>query len=71
MSVKVLVNGYGSIGKRVADAVSMQDDMEVIGVTKTKPDFEARLAVEKGYKLFVAIPDKERVKLFEDAGIPV
>ena len=71
MPAKVLINGYGSIGKRVADAVSMQDDMEVIGVTKTKPDFESRLAVEKGYKLFVAIPDKERVKLFEDAGIPV
>ena len=48
MPAKVLINGYGSIGKRVADAVSMQDDMEIIGVTKTKPDFEARLAVEKG-----------------------
>ncbi|ACX72253.1 glyceraldehyde-3-phosphate dehydrogenase, type II [Methanocaldococcus vulcanius M7] len=71
MSAKVLINGYGSIGKRVADAVAVQDDMEVIGVSKTKPDFEARLAVEKGYKLFVAVPDRERIKLFEEAGIPV
>ncbi|ENN96687.1 glyceraldehyde-3-phosphate dehydrogenase [Methanocaldococcus villosus KIN24-T80] len=69
--VKVLINGYGSIGKRVADAVSKQKDMEVLGVTKTKPDFEARLAVEKGYKLYCAIPDKERLKAFEDAGIDV
>ncbi len=71
LSAKVLINGYGSIGKRVADAVSLQKDMEVIGVTKTKPDFDAKLAVELGYKLYCAIPDKERVKLFEDAGIPI
>ncbi|WP_423793278.1 type II glyceraldehyde-3-phosphate dehydrogenase [Methanocaldococcus indicus] len=71
MTVKVLINGYGSIGKRVADAVSKQKDMEVLGVTKTKPDFEAKLAVEKGYKLYCAIPDKERLKLFEEKGIPV
>jgi len=67
--VGVLINGYGSIGKRVADAVSKQDDMKVIGVTKTKPDFEARMAVTKGYKLFAAIP--ERKHLFEEAGIPI
>ena len=30
--VKVAVNGYGVIGKRVADAVCLQDDMELIGV---------------------------------------
>ncbi|AXI25079.1 type II glyceraldehyde-3-phosphate dehydrogenase [Methanofervidicoccus sp. A16] len=67
--VKVLINGYGSIGKRVADAVAKQKDMEVIGVTKTKPDFEARLAIEKGYKLYTAIP--ERKSLFEEKGIEI
>ncbi|ABR55233.1 glyceraldehyde-3-phosphate dehydrogenase, type II [Methanococcus vannielii SB] len=67
--VGVLVNGYGSIGKRVADAVAKQDDMKVIGVTKTKPDFEARMAVTKGYKLFAAIPEKKH--LFEEANIPI
>ncbi len=67
--IKVAINGYGTIGKRVADAVSRQDDMEVIGVTKTKPDFEARMAIKKGYKLYCAIP--ENLKLFESAGIEV
>jgi len=28
----VAVNGYGVIGKRVADAVALQDDMELIGI---------------------------------------
>jgi glyceraldehyde-3-phosphate dehydrogenase (NAD(P)) len=69
MKVKVAINGYGTIGKRVADAISLQPDMEVAGVTKTKPDFDAKMAVKKGYKLYAAIP--ERVKVFEEAGIDV
>ena len=69
MKVKVAINGYGTIGKRVADAVSRQDDMEVIGVTKTKPDFEAKMALKRGYKLYCAIP--ENLELFESAGIKV
>ncbi len=69
MKVKVAINGYGTIGKRVADAVSRQDDMEVMGVTKTKPDFEAKMAIKKGYKLYCAIP--ENLKLFESAGVEV
>ncbi len=69
MKVKVAVNGYGTIGKRVADAVSKQRDMEVIGVTKTKPDFEAKMAIKKGYKLYCAIP--ENLKLFESAGVEI
>ncbi|AGK61608.1 glyceraldehyde 3-phosphate dehydrogenase (NAD(P)+) [Archaeoglobus sulfaticallidus PM70-1] len=69
MAVKVAVNGYGTIGKRVADAISLQKDMEVVGVTKTKPDFDAKMAIKKGYRLYAAIPD--RVKVFESAGLEV
>jgi glyceraldehyde-3-phosphate dehydrogenase (NAD(P)) len=54
VKVRVAVNGYGTIGKRVADAVARQPDMSLVGVTKTRPSFEARRAVEKGYPLFVA-----------------
>ena len=67
--IKVAINGYGTIGKRIADAVNCQRDMEVVGVTKTKPDFEAKLAVKKGYRLYAAIP--ERLKVFEEAGIEI
>lgn len=68
MKIKVAINGYGTIGKRVADAVSVQDDMVVVGVTKTRPDFEAKLASQK-YPLYVAKP--ENIGLFEKAGIEV
>jgi glyceraldehyde-3-phosphate dehydrogenase (NAD(P)) len=53
LKVRVAVNGFGTIGKRVADAVTRQPDMELVGVAKTRPSFEARRAVEKGYSLFV------------------
>ena len=57
MPAKIAINGYGTIGKRVADAVALQDDMVVAGVAKTKPDFEAKLAVRKGFPLYAATRD--------------
>ncbi len=68
MKIRVGINGYGTIGKRVADAVSLQKDMEVVGVTKTKPDFEAKLATKK-YPLYVAIP--ENAELFDKADVKI
>lgn len=65
--LRVGINGYGTIGKRVADAVTAQPDMEVTGVAKTRPNFEAERAVEKGYPLYAAIED--RASQFGDAGI--
>jgi len=50
--VRVGVNGYGVIGKRVADAVVLQDDMELIGVTYHHLDYRIRVAAEKGYPIF-------------------
>src|SRR5438093_13516599 len=66
---KVAINGYGTIGKRVADAVALQDDMEVVGVSKMSPNFEARLAVEKGFPLYATT--KDVLPKFEKAGIKV
>lgn len=63
------VNGFGTIGKRVADAVSKQPDMTLVGVTKTRPSFEARRAVEKGYALYLAASGSKSE--FEAAGLPV
>ncbi|MCK5062633.1 MAG: glyceraldehyde-3-phosphate dehydrogenase, partial [Candidatus Aenigmarchaeota archaeon] len=66
---KVAINGYGTVGGRVADAVAAQDDMDVIGVVKTRPTFEARMAVENGFDLYV--PDPDMIGAFEKAGIEV
>ena len=63
------INGYGTIGKRVADAVTAQDDMKIVGVTKRTPNFEAKRAMELGYDIYMSSPDREN--LFEEADIPV
>ncbi len=65
--IQVGINGYGTIGKRVADAVTRQPDMTVAGVAKTRPNYEAQAAVEAGYDLYAAI--EERADQFEGAGI--
>jgi glyceraldehyde-3-phosphate dehydrogenase (NAD(P)) len=43
--------------------------MKIVGVTKRTPDFEAKMAVEKGYDLYISAPEREG--LFKDAGIEV
>jgi glyceraldehyde-3-phosphate dehydrogenase (NAD(P)) len=67
--IQVGVNGYGTIGKRVADAVVAQPDMELAGVAKTRPNHEAEAAVRKGYPLYAAVP--ERADRFAEAGIDI
>ncbi|MBV0903828.1 type II glyceraldehyde-3-phosphate dehydrogenase [Haloarcula salina] len=48
------INGFGTIGKRVADAVRVQPDMTVAGVAKRSPNFEATIAHDRGYDLYAA-----------------
>lgn len=67
--IKVGVIGYGVIGRRLADAVSLQPDMELIGVVKTKPDYKAKLAISKGYSLYAS--DSESKKLFSNSKIQI
>lgn len=50
--VKVGINGYGVIGKRIADAILLQDDMELVGVTARTPDYRLFSATKKGIKVF-------------------
>jgi glyceraldehyde-3-phosphate dehydrogenase (NAD(P)) len=69
VTVRVAVNGYGTIGKRVADAVARQADMELVGIAKTRPSFEAERAVAKGYPLYVA--GDGSLADFEKAHLPV
>jgi len=65
--IQVGINGYGTIGKRVADAVCLQPDMTLVGVAKTRPNYEAEAAVRKGYPLYAGRP--ERAGAFGDAGV--
>jgi glyceraldehyde-3-phosphate dehydrogenase (NAD(P)) len=67
--VRVAVNGYGVIGKRIADAVAAQDDMELIGVADVVGDWRIKVAVEKGYPVFGST--REAADQMRAADIPV
>ncbi|SFR96452.1 glyceraldehyde 3-phosphate dehydrogenase (NAD(P)+) [Halomicrobium zhouii] len=67
--LRVGINGFGTIGKRVADAVRAQPDMRVAGVAKRSPNYEAEVALDRGYALYSAADDGATP--FEDAGLPV
>lgn len=67
--IRVGVNGYGVIGKRVADAVTLQDDMELIGVADVGFDYRVMTAVERGYPVYAAVAG--RGSDMEAGGIPV
>lgn len=66
--VRVAVNGYGVIGKRVADAVTLQPDMELVGVADVVSDYRIRVAVERGYPVFASTPEA-RAEM--EAGTPL
>jgi len=50
--IKVCVMGYGTIGKRVADAVIKQEDMELIGVTGRSFNWRIRSAYDKKIPIY-------------------
>lgn len=55
--VRVAVNGYGVIGKRIADAVALQPDMELVGVADVVSDWRIRVAEQRGYRIFASTPE--------------
>lgn len=65
--IRVAINGYGTIGKRVAEAIGLQGDMVVEGVVKTKPDYGCEIIAQKGYPLYAAT--QESLDSFRKANI--
>ncbi|WP_291001252.1 type II glyceraldehyde-3-phosphate dehydrogenase [Hoeflea sp.] len=68
-AIRVAVNGYGVIGKRVADAVVQQDDMELAGVADISADWRPRIAMKKGFRLFGAT--EEHASAMRNAGLDI
>ena len=56
--VRVAVNGYGVIGKRIADGVRAQEDMELVGVADVVSDYRVKTAVGLGIPVFASLADK-------------
>ena len=65
--IKVGIMGFGTIGKRVADAVIKQTDMELIGVVGRSYNWRIKSAQTKGYDVY-SIDDG---KVLKENGIEV
>jgi len=57
--IKVGVVGYGTIGKRVSDAVILQDDMELVGITGNSYNFRIRSANLKKKPIYLMGDNEE------------
>ncbi|RYH75842.1 type II glyceraldehyde-3-phosphate dehydrogenase [Flavobacteriaceae bacterium 144Ye] len=66
---KIAVIGYGVIGKRVADAIALQDDMELAGVCDIISDWRIQNAVRKEYDIYAAT--EEAADKMKSEGISV
>jgi len=74
MVVRVCVNGIGTIGKRVAHAVKLQDDMKLAAISTTSASYTLRTLLEPegplyGTDLWCSVPEK--LKAMRDAGMYV
>ncbi|MEM5877988.1 MAG: type II glyceraldehyde-3-phosphate dehydrogenase [Candidatus Aenigmatarchaeota archaeon] len=74
MVVRVCVNGIGTIGKRIAHAVKLQDDMKLAAISTTSASYTLRTLLEPdgplyGTDLWCSVPEK--IKAMRDAGMYV
>ncbi len=67
--IRVAVNGYGVIGKRVVDAVCTMPDMELVGVADVVGDWRIRAAVGQNIAVFAATGQADAA--MRAAGVPV
>lgn len=67
--IRVGVNGYGVIGKRVAAAVAQQPDMALTGVSDVVTDWRAHMVTRSGFRLFGATA--EHAGSMRSAGLEV
>lgn len=57
-AIRVGINGYGVIGRRVADAVALQQDMQIVGIADIASDYRVQRAQAQGYPIYAAQDDK-------------
>jgi len=65
---RVFVNGYGSIGSRIAQFIKDDNDIKVIGVGKYSPDKEVNTAISRGFDVYVPQKKLDLFKEYKIAG---
>ena len=65
---KVFVNGYGSIGSRIAKFIKDDPEINVIGIGKHSPDENVQHAINDGFSVYVPESKSENFKNFNISG---
>jgi glyceraldehyde-3-phosphate dehydrogenase (NAD(P)) len=66
--VRVFINGYGNIGRRLASALAIDKEIQLVGVAKYSIDEKVKEALENHYDVYVP---KEAVGNFKEQGYKV
>jgi glyceraldehyde-3-phosphate dehydrogenase (NAD(P)) len=51
--VRIFINGFGNIGRRIASALATDKEFQFIGIAKYTPDEEIKKAYEQNFDVFV------------------
>ncbi|NCZ55664.1 MAG: type II glyceraldehyde-3-phosphate dehydrogenase, partial [Acidimicrobiia bacterium] len=65
---RVFVNGYGSIGNRIAQFIKDDPQIKVIGVGKFSPDEKVNDAISRGFDVYVPQKNIDSFKNYKIAG---
>lgn len=66
--VKVFINGYGNIGRRLASAISVDKELEFVGVAKYTIDDRLKEALDNRFDVYVPA---ESLAMFREKGFRV
>ncbi|HEX9845381.1 MAG TPA: type II glyceraldehyde-3-phosphate dehydrogenase [Candidatus Nitrosotenuis sp.] len=66
---KVFVNGYGSIGSRVAQFIKDDPEIKVLGVGKYSPDDKVNDAISRGFDVYVPTKRIDSFKNYKIKGV--
>jgi len=66
--VRVFVNGYGNIGRRLASALSMDKEIQFVGVAKYTVDEKVKEALDNRFNVYVP---KNMISAFKEKGYNV
>ena len=53
--VRIFVNGYGNIGRRLASALSADKEIKFVGIAKYTPDNKTQEALEKRFDVYIPV----------------
>ena len=63
---KIFVNGYGSIGNRIAKFIKDDSDIDIVGIGKHSANEKVQHVIDDGFSVYVP---KDKIDIFKNFGI--